>query len=82
MSDQPPSWQQLTAVGLASGLPFVVFGILDNGIMVGSAESSWPISPAAAGACAAMHGTAIQLRRLACTTQAVGMLVLQSPSSP
>lgn len=36
VSEEPPSWRQLTAVALASGLPFVVFGILDNGIMVGA----------------------------------------------
>ena len=34
VSEEPASWRQLAAVGFASGLPFVVFGILDNGIMV------------------------------------------------
>lgn len=34
VSEDPPSWRQLAAVGAASGLPFVVFGVLDNGIMV------------------------------------------------
>ena len=36
VSEDPPSWRQLAAVGAASGLPFVVFGVLDNGIMVGA----------------------------------------------
>ena len=38
VSEDPPSWRQLAAVGAASGLPFVVFGVLDNGIMVGARE--------------------------------------------
>lgn len=33
--EQPPTWRQLLAVGAASGLPFIAFGFLDNGIMVG-----------------------------------------------
>lgn len=36
VSEAPASWRQLAAVGFASGLPFVVFGVLDNGIMVNS----------------------------------------------
>lgn len=28
VSEEPPSWRQLAAVGFAAGLPFVVFGIL------------------------------------------------------
>lgn len=33
-SDALPSWRQLLAVGVASGVPFIGFGIIDNGIMV------------------------------------------------
>ncbi|EFN52363.1 hypothetical protein CHLNCDRAFT_15662, partial [Chlorella variabilis] len=33
-----PSWRQLAAIGIASGLPFVVFGFLDNGIMLVAGE--------------------------------------------
>ncbi|PSC69182.1 Transmembrane 65 [Micractinium conductrix] len=37
-SEEPPSVRQLSMVGFASGLPFVVFGILDNGIMLVAGE--------------------------------------------
>lgn len=33
-SDAVPTWRQLLAVGVASGVPFVGFGMIDNGIMV------------------------------------------------
>lgn len=48
VSEDPPSWRQLAAVGFATGLPFVVFGILDNGIMVGAGTGSdayWLMRP-------------------------------------
>lgn len=38
VSEEEPSWRQLAAIGIASGLPFVVFGFLDNGIMLVAGE--------------------------------------------
>ena len=53
VSEEPPTVRQLAAVAFASGLPFVAFGILDNGIMV---RSSGGAGRREGGACGGERG--------------------------